>query len=188
MKGLQDGQNRGASAGAQGAHADNAAGKQPQLAQGAGVAGKSSQPQNQVPKIASHPEAPKNVNKLQQKQKEQAQQRKDAEIVRPLSCKIKGKAQFECKKHIITVDDRYTVQKLVGSGAYGHVFAAKDSKTGKRVAIKRINKAFEDAIDAKRVLREIKILSKYQASIPFQINQSTLSHPFFPQNSSTTKT
>ena len=82
--------------------------------------------------------------------------------MRPLSCNIKGKAQFECKKHIITVDDRYTVQKLVGSGAYGHVFAAKDSKTGKRVAIKRINKAFEDVIDAKRVLREIKILSKYQ--------------------------
>lgn len=78
--------------------------------------------------------------------------------MRPLSCNIKGKAQFECKKHIITVDDRYTVQKLVGSGAYGHVFAAKDSKTGKRVAIKRINKAFEDVIDAKRVLREIKIL------------------------------
>lgn len=56
------------------------------------------------------------------------------------------------------VDDRYTVQKRVGSGAYGHVFSAKDSMSGKKVAIKWIHKAFEDVIDAKRVLREIKIL------------------------------
>jgi serine/threonine protein kinase len=75
--------------------------------------------------------------------------------------KIKGKAQFECKDGLITVDDRYTVSRCVGSGAYGHVFAAVDSKrNGQFVAIKRIHKAFEDVIDAKRVLREIKILSK----------------------------
>jgi len=161
MRGQADAQAKAASTGAQGPHPDGIAGKQPQQSQAAGLQGKNpSMSQNPMPKISSHPEAPKNVNKLQQKQKEQAQQRKDAEIVRPLSCKLKGKAQFECKKDIITVDDRYTVQKLVGSGAYGHVFAAKDSKTGKRVAIKRINKAFEDVIDAKRVLREIKILSK----------------------------
>lgn len=62
------------------------------------------------------------------------------------------------------VDDRYTVQKRVGSGAYGHVFSAKDSMSGKKVAIKWIHKAFEDVIDAKRVLREIKILSKCRHS------------------------
>ncbi len=49
----------------------------------------------------------------------------------------------------------------MGSGAYGHVFAAHDKVTNKSVAIKRIHKAFEDVIDAKRVLREIKILSKF---------------------------
>lgn len=64
LKGQQDAQNKGASAGMPGALADNAAGKQAPLAQGAGMAGKSTQPQNQVPKISSHPEAPKNVNKL----------------------------------------------------------------------------------------------------------------------------
>jgi mitogen-activated protein kinase 1/3 len=52
------------------------------------------------------------------------------------------------------------VKKCVGSGAYGHVFAAQDLQTDQPVAIKRIHKAFEDVIDAKRVLREIKILSK----------------------------
>jgi mitogen-activated protein kinase 1/3 len=53
------------------------------------------------------------------------------------------------------------VKKCVGSGAYGHVFSAYDSNTKQQVAIKRIHKAFEDVIDAKRVLREIKILSKF---------------------------
>jgi hypothetical protein len=44
--------------------------------------------------------------------------------------KIKGKAQFECKDGLITVDDRYTVTKCVGSGAYGHVFSANDKVRG----------------------------------------------------------
>ncbi len=82
-------------------------------------------------------------------------------IVKPIACSIKGKAKFECRDGIILVDDRYQVSKCVGSGAYGHVFAAHDKVTNKSVAIKRIHRAFEDVIDAKRVLREIKILSKF---------------------------
>ena len=50
------------------------------------------------------------------------------------------------------------MSKCVGTGAYGHVFSAKDTSINKKVAIKWIHKAFEDVIDAKRVLREIKIL------------------------------
>lgn len=84
-------------------------------------------------------------------------------IVKPIACSIKGKAKFECRDGIILVDDRYQVSKCVGSGAYGHVFAAHDKVTNKSVAIKRIHKAFEDVIDAKRVLREIKILSKFSS-------------------------
>ena len=53
----------------------------------------------------------------------------DPNSVRPIVSKIKGKAQFECKDGLITVDDRYDVKKCVGSGAYGHVFSAFDSKT-----------------------------------------------------------
>jgi serine/threonine protein kinase len=98
-------------------------------------------------------------NKLEQKQK-YLSKGADPNIVRPIQSKIKNKAQFECKDGIITVDERYEVKKCVGSGAYGHVFSAFDSKSQQNVAIKRIHKAFEDVIDAKRVLREIKILSK----------------------------
>lgn len=56
--------------------------------------------------------------------------------------------------------DRYEVGKMIGSGAYGIVHLAKDLKTNKDVAIKQIKTAFECIVDAKRILREIKLLSK----------------------------
>lgn len=49
---------------------------------------------------------------------------------------------------------------MIGCGAYGVVFSALDTKTNEEVAIKKIQTAFGDVIDAKRILREIKILSK----------------------------
>ena len=79
---------------------------------------------------------------------------------------------------MLTVDDRYEVKKCVGSGAYGHVFSAYDKQTKSDVAIKRIHRAFEDVIDAKRILREIKILSKF----PLYLTVCTF------KNSSTTST
>ena len=60
---------------------------------------------------------------------------------------------------MFTVDEKYDFIKRVGYGAYGVVCAANDKATSMNVAIKKIPKAFEDLIDAKRVLREIKILS-----------------------------
>ena len=52
------------------------------------------------------------------------------------------------------------LQKKVGSGAYGFVCSADDVnvKPAKAVAIKKVAKAFEDMVDAKRILREIKLL------------------------------
>lgn len=52
---------------------------------------------------------------------------------------------------------RYELKKPLGSGAYGVVFAAIDTKTKEKVAIKKLNK-LEDIVDAKRILREIRIL------------------------------
>ncbi|CAM8887100.1 unnamed protein product [Rhodiola kirilowii] len=46
----------------------------------------------------------------------------------------------------------------VGRGAYGLVCAAVDSETREEVAIKKIGNAFDNRIDAKRTLREIKLL------------------------------
>lgn len=47
---------------------------------------------------------------------------------------------------------------MMGGGAYGVVCSASDEKKKRKVAIKKIEKAFEDLIDAKRIYREIKLL------------------------------
>jgi len=59
------------------------------------------------------------------------------------------------------VDSRYTLIKPIGSGAYGVVCSALDNHTGEKVAIKKINKAFEHLTDTKRTLREVKILRHF---------------------------
>nr|ACM46122.1 MAP kinase [Hyaloperonospora parasitica] len=48
--------------------------------------------------------------------------------------------------------------KTIGSGAYGVVISATDAKTGKTVAVKNIQRAFDDLTDAKRIVREIKLM------------------------------
>ncbi|CAG9461299.1 unnamed protein product [Pedinophyceae sp. YPF-701] len=58
---------------------------------------------------------------------------------------------FECPAY-------YQPLKPIGKGAYGVVCSAKNVITGKDVAIKKIGRAFENVIDAKRTLREIKLL------------------------------
>jgi serine/threonine protein kinase len=69
---------------------------------------------------------------------------------------------FPAGKHTFTVDERYTLIRSVGSGAYGVVVSARDSKTEQNVAIKMVPKAFSDEIDAKRILREIKLLKHFR--------------------------
>lgn len=56
------------------------------------------------------------------------------------------------------VDSRYSPLESIGTGAYGVVCAAKDNRTGKRVAIKKIPKVLEVLVIAKRTYRELKIL------------------------------
>ena len=46
----------------------------------------------------------------------------------------------------------------MGGGAYGVVAAALDKQSNKKIAIKKVENAFEDLIDAKRIYREIKLL------------------------------
>jgi mitogen-activated protein kinase 1/3 len=51
--------------------------------------------------------------------------------------------------------------RKVGSGAYGTVCSfQRSSNPADKVAVKKIQNAFDDLIDAKRILREIKILRK----------------------------
>jgi len=70
-----------------------------------------------------------------------------------------GKTKFVAGGNTFIVDDRYEFLKKIGHGAYGVVVAAYDHKTNMKVAIKKIPNAFDDLIDAKRIVREIKLLS-----------------------------
>jgi len=57
------------------------------------------------------------------------------------------------------LDRRYTSKGKIGVGAYGIVVAGEDAQTGgTKVAIKKINNAFHDLTDAKRILREIRFM------------------------------
>lgn len=60
------------------------------------------------------------------------------------------------------LDCRYEVLDVMGSGAYGVVVSARDTKSNQLVAIKKIEKAFEHSTFAKRTLRELKILRLMQ--------------------------
>ena len=56
---------------------------------------------------------------------------------------------------------RYSDLKLIGSGAYSVVARARDTQTDEIVAIKRIAEVFYDAQEAKKVLREIRLLRDF---------------------------
>jgi len=65
---------------------------------------------------------------------------------------------FKAGDHTFTVDSKYNFTRVVGSGAYGVVISAHDTHLNTRVAIKKVTKAFQVEADAKRILREIKLL------------------------------
>ena len=69
---------------------------------------------------------------------------------------------FAAGKQTFTVDTRYSLIRVVGSGAYGVVISAHDAKQSKNLAIKMVPRAFNDEIDAKRILREIKLLKHFK--------------------------
>ena len=54
--------------------------------------------------------------------------------------------------------NRYTFTRMLGRGAYGVVVAAIEKETGNEVAVKRVERIFESDLDAKRILREIRLL------------------------------
>lgn len=55
---------------------------------------------------------------------------------------------------------RYHFRRLLGQGTFGMVFEATDLQSGKPVAIKRIRNIFDSPLQAKRILREIRLMRK----------------------------
>ncbi|AWP17628.1 Mitogen-activated protein kinase [Scophthalmus maximus] len=60
------------------------------------------------------------------------------------------------------VGEEYDVIETIGTGAYGVVSSARRRDSGQQVAIKKISNAFEVLTNAKRTLRELKILKHFK--------------------------
>ncbi|KAJ7314151.1 hypothetical protein JRQ81_006091 [Phrynocephalus forsythii] len=60
------------------------------------------------------------------------------------------------------VGEEYKVIETIGTGAYGVVSSARRKDTGQQVAIKKIPNAFDVVMNAKRTLRELKILKHFK--------------------------
>ena len=75
---------------------------------------------------------------------------------------LKHKHSFTIAGSEFIVDERYEYIKQIGVGAYGVVISCYDKKTNRNVAIKKVGNAFEDLIDAKRIVREIKLLRYFK--------------------------
>lgn len=73
-----------------------------------------------------------------------------------------GRKTFKVFNQDFIVDERYTVTKELGQGAYGIVCAAQNPQSGEGVAIKKITNVFSKKILAKRALREIKLLQHFR--------------------------
>jgi mitogen-activated protein kinase 1/3 len=71
--------------------------------------------------------------------------------------------------HKWEIPARYTLQKVLGSGAYGLVCKAQDSEPSDPMfatcAIKRFEDVFISKTDALRILREISILRRLKVRI-----------------------
>ncbi|CAI0396945.1 unnamed protein product [Linum tenue] len=68
--------------------------------------------------------------------------------------------QYNIFGNIFEVTAKYKPPIMpIGKGAYGIVCSALNSETGEHVAIKKIANAFDNKIDAKRTLREIKVVA-----------------------------
>lgn len=59
------------------------------------------------------------------------------------------------------VSPEYELEQVKGWGTYSIVCSGRNTLTGQLVAVKRIHKVFSDLGDARRILREIKILSRH---------------------------
>ena len=78
----------------------------------------------------------------------------------------KGADLAVLQKELDVLDSRYHLEKIIGAGSYGVVLKGVDKTTNEPVAVKKISKMiFQDTRLAKRILREIKLLSHFHKNV-----------------------
>ena len=80
------------------------------------------------------------------------------QVESPNGIKIEGKHYYSMWQTLFEIDTKYVPIKPIGRGAYGIVCSSVNRETNEKVAIKKIQNAFENRIDALRTLRELKLL------------------------------
>lgn len=70
----------------------------------------------------------------------------------------RGRKLYTVQGQNFETEDRYTVDGCLGRGAYGIVCSALDEETNEHVAIKCVNKVFEELVDGRRIWREMVVL------------------------------
>jgi mitogen-activated protein kinase 1/3 len=70
----------------------------------------------------------------------------------------KGKKVYNVNGQKFEVNAKFDVYKVCGCGSYGTVCAATDTEKNVKVAIKKMARVFDDLVDGKRILRELKVL------------------------------
>ncbi|WOL18426.1 mitogen-activated protein kinase [Canna indica] len=73
-----------------------------------------------------------------------------------------GKHYYTMWQTLFEIDTKYVPIKPIGRGAYGIVCSSINQETNEKVAIKKINNAFDNRVDALRTLRELKLLRHLQ--------------------------
>ena len=73
----------------------------------------------------------------------------------------KRKVSHRLKKEIFVLYRYYKPLKILDKGDHDAVCEAVDTRNGDRVAIKKIKGVFDDTVDARRILREIKLLMHF---------------------------
>ncbi|KAK9748994.1 hypothetical protein RND81_02G095300 [Saponaria officinalis] len=76
----------------------------------------------------------------------------------PNGVRSPGKHYYSMWQSLFEIDTKYVPIKPIGRGAYGVVCSSMNKESNEKVAIKKINNAFENRVDALRTLRELKLL------------------------------
>ncbi|KAK9099095.1 hypothetical protein Syun_026140 [Stephania yunnanensis] len=76
----------------------------------------------------------------------------------PNRVRSQGKHYYSMWQTLFEIDTKYVPIKPIGRGAYDIVCSSLNRETHEKVAIKKINNAFENRVDALRTLRELKLL------------------------------
>ncbi|XP_028766017.1 mitogen-activated protein kinase homolog NTF3 [Neltuma alba] len=80
----------------------------------------------------------------------------------PNGIRSEGKHYYSMWQTLFEIDTKYVPIKPIGRGAYGIVCSSVNRETNEKVAIKKIQNAFENRVDALRTLRELKLLRHLQ--------------------------